>query len=77
MKTITSVEAQNNFGSLMDQAMKGPVTITKHGKPRVVMVAYSEDLIEFAEVSREEVPEHVFKAYQKSLTSNPKTHTNI
>jgi hypothetical protein len=61
----------------MDQAMRGPVTITKHGKPRVVMVAYSYDLVEFAEVSREEVPDNVFKAYKKSLKSAPKTYTNI
>jgi prevent-host-death family protein len=77
MKTITSVEAQNNFWALMDQAMRGPVTITKHGKPRVVMVAYSDDLVEFSEVSREEVPDNVFEAYKKSLKSDPKTYTNI
>ena len=77
MKTITSVEAQNNFGSLMDHAMSGPITITKHGKPRVVMVAYSDDLVEFSEVSREEVSDSVFESYQKSLHSDPKTYTNI
>ncbi len=77
MKTITSVEAQNNFGALMDHAMRGPITITKHGKPRVVMVAYSDDLVEFSEVSRDEVPDTVFEAYKKSLHSSPKTHTNI
>ncbi|MBP7806284.1 type II toxin-antitoxin system Phd/YefM family antitoxin [Candidatus Gracilibacteria bacterium] len=42
MKTITSVEAQNNFGSLMDQAIRGPIIITKHGKPRVIMFSYED-----------------------------------
>lgn len=61
----------------MDQTMRGPVTITKHGKPRVVMVAYSNDLVEFSEVSREEVSDTIFGAYKKSLQSDPKTYTNI
>jgi len=76
MKTITSVEAQNNFWALMDWAMRAPITITKHGKPRVIVVSY-EDYTELQEVSREEVPDTVYKAYQKSLTSESNSRTNI
>lgn len=54
MKTISSVEAQNNFGSLMDQAMRAPITITKHGKPRVIMLAY-EDLPEIGRINISEL----------------------
>ncbi len=38
----------------MDGAMRAPITITKHGKPRVIMVAY-EDFPEFGQVSISEL----------------------
>ena|GEM_PF-3509774 len=56
--------------------MRAPITITKHGKPRVIVVSY-EDYTELQEVSREEVPDTVYKAYQKSLTSESNSRTNI
>ena len=31
MITITSVEAQNSFGQLLDTVQREPVTITRHG----------------------------------------------
>lgn len=33
MRTITSVEAQNKFGALLDNAQREPVTITRRGRP--------------------------------------------
>lgn len=33
MKTMTSVEAQNHFGLLLDTAQREPVTITRRGRP--------------------------------------------
>jgi prevent-host-death family protein len=33
MRTMTSVEAQNHFGMLLDTAQREPVTITRHGRP--------------------------------------------
>lgn len=32
MRTITSVEAQNRFGELLDSAQREPVTITRRGR---------------------------------------------
>ncbi|HXC39386.1 MAG TPA: type II toxin-antitoxin system prevent-host-death family antitoxin [Burkholderiales bacterium] len=32
MKTMTSVEAQNRFGELLDTAQREPVTITRRGR---------------------------------------------
>ncbi len=32
MKTLSSVEAQNNFGRLLDIVQREPVTITRHGR---------------------------------------------
>ena len=67
MKTITSVEAQNNFGSLMTRAHRSPITITKHGKPHVVMIAY-EDLPEFGLVSFADLPNETQNNIQTSRT---------
>jgi prevent-host-death family protein len=33
MKTMTSVEAQNHFGLLLDSAQREPITITRRGRP--------------------------------------------
>jgi len=33
MRTVTSVEAQNRFGELIDCAQREPVTITRRGRP--------------------------------------------
>ena len=33
MITVTSVEAQNKFGQLLDNAQREPVIITRHGRP--------------------------------------------
>ncbi|MHB8247601.1 MAG: type II toxin-antitoxin system Phd/YefM family antitoxin [Acidithiobacillus sp.] len=40
---MTSVEAQNHFGSLLDAAQRGPITITRRGRPVAVMLS-TEDL---------------------------------
>lgn len=32
MRTVTSVEAQNRFGELLDSAQREPVTITRRGR---------------------------------------------
>ena len=33
MRTVTSVEAQNRFGELLDNAQREPITITRRGRP--------------------------------------------
>lgn len=47
MKVMTSVEAQNHFGLLLDTAQREPVTITRRGRP----VAYLLSPREFAALS--------------------------
>ncbi len=42
MKTINSKEAQNNFGALINSAIKQPVVINKHGKPVAVLISFEE-----------------------------------
>ena len=39
MVTITSKEAKNKFGLLMDTAQREPVTVTKHSRPNVVIIS--------------------------------------
>jgi prevent-host-death family protein len=48
MKTMTSVDAQNHFGLLLDTVQREPVTITRRGRP----VAYLMSPEEFAAQSR-------------------------
>ncbi len=39
MKTITSVEAQNKFGKLLDTVQREPISITRHGRPSAFLVS--------------------------------------
>ena len=39
MITITSVEAQNRFGQLLDTAQREAVAITRHGRPTAFVVS--------------------------------------
>lgn len=39
MVTITSVEAQNRFGQLIDMAQRETVTVTRHGRPAAFIVS--------------------------------------
>lgn len=44
MQVIDSKSAQNNFGNLMNKAMKSPVIISKYGKPSTVVMSHEEFL---------------------------------
>lgn len=39
MQTVTANEAKQNFGQVIDKALQGPVSITKHGRPTVVITS--------------------------------------
>lgn len=39
---ITAAEVQKNFGRFQDKAMVTPVTVTKYGRPTVVILAAAE-----------------------------------
>ena len=51
MKTLTSVEAQNLFGELLDAAQREPVTITRRGRT-VAVVLSAEDMEELVDARR-------------------------
>ncbi len=42
MIKISAQEFQKNFSLYQDQAIAHPVTITKHGRPRLVMMSVEE-----------------------------------
>lgn len=42
MQTISAKEAKYQFGKLIDTARAGPVTVEKHGRPVVVVLAVEE-----------------------------------
>jgi len=42
MRTMTSAEAQNHFGELLDAAQREPVTITRRGRPVAFVVSQQE-----------------------------------
>jgi prevent-host-death family protein len=39
MVTVTSVEAQNRFGQLIDGAQREIITVTRHGRPAAFIVS--------------------------------------
>ena len=42
MKTMSSVEAQNRFGQLLDTVQREVVAITRHGRPTAFVVSPQE-----------------------------------
>ena len=42
MITLTSAEAQNQFGQLLDTVQREPVAITRHGRPAAFVVSPRE-----------------------------------
>ena len=42
MKQLSSKDAKNGFGRLLDTARAEPVTIQKHGRPFVVVLSVEE-----------------------------------
>jgi prevent-host-death family protein len=51
MKTMTSVEAQNRFGRLLDTVQREAVAITRHGRPTAFIVS-PRDMDELLDVRR-------------------------
>lgn len=42
MMTVSAVEFQRNFGRYQDEALKQPVSITRNGRERLVILAVEE-----------------------------------
>jgi prevent-host-death family protein len=42
MKTMSALNAKNHFGQLIDAAQRQPVTVTKQGRPSVVVMSVQD-----------------------------------
>lgn len=51
MITVTSVEAQNRFGELIDRSQREPVEVTRRGRP-VAYVISEHDMKELVDVRK-------------------------
>lgn len=51
MKTISSVQAQNHFGELLDSAQREPITITRRGRT-VAFLLSPQDLEDLTDARR-------------------------
>ncbi len=65
MATMTSAEAQNHFGELLEAAQREAVVITRHGRPAVFVVSAVEmsDLLELRRRRRQAARE--FAAWRR------------
>ena len=63
MITVTSVEAQNRFGQLLDKVQREPVTITRHGRVAAFMVS-PQDMQDLQDARRKRsIAVEAFEAY--------------
>lgn len=73
MSTISTVEFMRHFGRYHDAAQKSPITLTKHGRPSVVVlpVEMYEQLKEQADPRRSyaagEMPEDLASMFREQL----------
>ena len=42
MRSVSSLDAKNRFGALLDAAKRAPVTVTKKGRPAAVVMSIEE-----------------------------------
>ena len=70
MRTVTSVEAQNKFGELLDNAQREPVTITRRGRP-VAFILSPADMNELMDIRhRREKNVAAFEAFFATSDAN-------
>jgi prevent-host-death family protein len=60
MRTMTSLEAQNHFGEMIDTSQREPVLITRRGRPVSIVISSNgdskESLFQYMKVVRELAP---------------------
>jgi prevent-host-death family protein len=54
MLTMTSLAAQNQFGTLIDASLRQPVAVTRRGRPVAVVMSYED-----YQASKQTIPFHV------------------
>ncbi len=71
MQTVTALEAKNRFGELLDKAQREPVTVTKQGRPSVVVMS-TIDYAKYDRFLRNELRQ-MLKESQKEAARNGMT----
>ncbi len=61
MKTITALDAKNRFGEVMEAAQRQPVSITRNGRPSVVVIS-AESYARRQNVARERMRQAMQRA---------------
>lgn len=62
MKTYTANDAKQSFGLVIDEALQEPVTITRHGRP-VVVITSEVEYKEFIKLKEEKLKAEVQKGF--------------
>lgn len=70
MITVTSVDAQNRFGQLLDTVQREPVIITRHGRTAAFMVS-PQDMqdLQDARNSKRQSAAQAFEAWSQRAAS--------
>lgn len=61
MLTMTSLAAQNQFGTLIDASQRQPVAVTRRGRPVAVVLSYED-----YQATTQTIPFHVAKLISDS-----------
>ncbi len=69
MRSITSADAKNNSGELIDLARAAPVAVTKYDRPVVVAVELEEERYE--RMMALKAPKHSARSAQRSERLRP------
>lgn len=62
MKTYTANDAKQSFGLVIDEALQEPVTITRHGRP-VVVITSDKEYQEYRKLKEEKLKAEVQKGF--------------
>lgn len=75
MLTVTSVEAQNRFGELIDRSQREPVEVTRRGRT-VAYVVSEHDMQALADVKkRREEAARWYAQYRAGVLTQPESST--
>jgi prevent-host-death family protein len=71
MDTFTSNDAKQKFGEVIELALQGPVSITRHGRPSVVVTS-DADYRELLALKHERLKQEVARGFESFGKGTPK-----
>ena len=77
MRTLSSVDAQNRFGELLDSTQREPVTITRRGRAVAVMISPQDMEILLNARRQREVAVTAFERFFTRTESKLKATTKL